>query len=280
MQPLIPPFIQQCLLTEKYTGQLDAFALNIDLSGFTPLTESLMKEGLVGAERLSKILNEVFEPLVKLMYDRGGFIPYFAGDAFTAVFMLPLDQKHAVHLLETADLARHIFDKRDHQFGGHYKIGLKAGLAAGPVKYGIVGDALKSYYFRGKAINQAAFCQMQAEDEEIVIDDLTRTLLEGSPAICEEVAFGAYRFIAELPERIEHLTVEPVKIGALDPEIAQQFLPAEVIRYDQPGEFRTVVSTFLSFEAVNSHEELDQFASVVLSQLNDFGGYFKEVDYG
>lgn len=280
MQPLIPPLIQQCLLAEEYSGQLEAFALNIDLSGFTPLTESMMKEGLVGAERLSRILNEVFEPLVKLMYDRGGFIPYFAGDAFTAVFILPLDQQHAVHLLETADLARHIFDKRDHQFGGRYTIGLKAGLAAGAVSYGIVGEALKSYYFRGQAINQAAFCQMHANDEEVVIDDLTRTLLEGSPAVCEEVAIGAYRFVGELPQKSETLVVDPVEIGDLKAEVARQFLPGEVIRYDRHGEFRTVISTFLSFEAINSHEELDKFATVVLNQLNDFGGYFKEVDYG
>lgn len=254
--------------------------MNIDLSGFTPLTESLMKEGLVGAERLSHILNEVFEPLVRLMYDRGGFIPYFAGDAFTAIFLLPLDQQHAIHILETADLARHIFDKRDHQFGGQYTIGLKAGLAAGPVSFGIIGQNLKSFYFRGKAITQAAFCQMQAADEEIVIDDLTRTLLEGSLTVCEEITVGAYRLVGELPEGSAELKVAPVVVDELQEEVARQFLPAEVMSYDRDGEFRTVISTFLSFEAIHTHEELDQFATVVLNQLNDFGGYFKEVDYG
>jgi hypothetical protein len=44
MQPLIPPFIQQKILAEEHSGQLEAFTLNIDLSGFTPLTESLMKK--------------------------------------------------------------------------------------------------------------------------------------------------------------------------------------------------------------------------------------------
>ena len=43
MQPLIPPFIQQKLVADDLHGELEAFTLNIDLSGFTPLTESLMK---------------------------------------------------------------------------------------------------------------------------------------------------------------------------------------------------------------------------------------------
>jgi class 3 adenylate cyclase/tetratricopeptide (TPR) repeat protein len=280
MQPLIPPFIQQKILAEEHSGQLEAFTLNIDLSGFTPLTESLMKKGISGAERLSHILNEVFEPLVKLVYDRGGFIPYFAGDAFTAVFALPLDQRHAIHLLQTANMARTIFDERDNRFGDQYTIGVKAGLAAGTVSYGIVGDALKSFYFRGRAINQAAFCQMQAKEQEIVLDELMHTLLEGSTTLSEEITVGAYRFIGGVPEGKQEAVVQPVLIEDIDPEVASQFLPAEILRYDQAGEFRTVVSTFLSFDAIHTHEELNQFATVVLNQLNDFGGYFKEIDYG
>lgn len=280
MQPLIPPFIQQQLLAEKYSGELEAFTLNVDLSGFTPLTESLMKEGPVGAERLSRILNEVFEPLVQLVYARGGFIPYFAGDAFTAVFTLPLDQQHAIHLLETADIARSVFDDRDNQVGGHYAIGVKAGLAAGVVEYGIVGNTLRSFYFRGKAVNQAAFCQMQAADQEIVMDEVVHSLLEGTSTISEEVAIGAYRFIGEVPERKSEVKVTAIDTASIKEEVARQFLPAEVLRYDQAGEFRSVLSVFLSFEGIRSHKELNKFATVVLDQLNDFGGYFKEVDYG
>ena len=280
MQAFIPPFIQQRLLAGELSGELEAFTLNIDLSGFTPLTESLMKEGPVGAERLSHILNEVFEPLVGLVYSRGGFIPYFAGDAFTAVFTLPLDQQHAAYLLTTADLARKIFADRDNRVGGEYTIGVKAGVAAGQVKYGIVGDALKSFYFRGKAITQAAFCQMQAEDQEIVLDQVMHTLLEGSTTVMEEIVVGAYRFVSEAPKLRSDFSVPSANAEQIQEAVARQFLPAEILRYDQPGEFRTVVSVFLSFEGIQSHEELNRFAGVVLNQLNDFGGYFKEVDYG
>ncbi|MEM1358062.1 MAG: tetratricopeptide repeat protein [Bacteroidota bacterium] len=280
MQPLIPPFIQQRMLASELAGEMRAFALNIDLSGFTPLTESLMKDGIAGAERLSHILNEVFEPLVALVYAQGGFIPYFAGDAFTAVFPFTLDRQHALHLLRTADRARRIFANRDNQFGDGYTIGVKAGLAAGTVNYGIVGEDLKAFYFRGKAINNAAYCQMHAEDQDIVLDEVMQTLLEGRTVITEEVIDGAYRLLGEVPEKGDVGKIEPLELPEVEPEFATKFLPPEVVRYDQAGEFRTVVSTFLSFEGVYTHEELNQFATVVLNQVNDFGGYFKEVDYG
>ena len=279
MQPLIPPFIQQKLLAGDLSGELEAFTLNIDLSGFTPLTESLMGQGLQGAERLSVILNEVFEPLVSLAYAAGGFIPYFAGDAFTAIFPLPLDRLHALHLLRTAERARQRFRERGNTFGEDFRIGIKAGVAAGTVRYGIVGGALRAFYFRGPAIDGAATCQSLAGEQEIVINGFVNALIEGRLVYTEEIKSDAYRILGEvnLDSDVEVARLDLPEVTA---ETAAVFLPPEVVRYDQAGEFRTVVSCFLSFDAISTHEELDEFATVVLDQVRDFGGYFKEVDYG
>ena len=280
MQPLIPPFIQQRLLADQLVGEIDAFTLTIDLSGFTPLTESLMKEGLSGAERLSNILNEVFEPLVSLVYSRGGIIPYFAGDAFTAVFPHALTRRYAQQILHITDQARRIFTKRGNVFGGKYRIGVKAGLAAGKVRYGIVGTELKAFYFRGEAINDAAMAQTKAEEGQIVLSSNMNALLEGREIITEEFTTGYYRLVGEPSFTADLDDMQSLELPEVETDVATQFLPPEVVRYDQLGEFRTVVSIFLSFDAVHSHQELDQFASVVLKQVADFGGYFKEVDYG
>ncbi|TXF89431.1 tetratricopeptide repeat protein [Neolewinella aurantiaca] len=279
MKPLIPPFIQQRLLADQLHGDIVGFTMNIDLSGFTPLTESLMKEGPVGAERLSLILNEIFEPIVALVYARGGFIPYFAGDAFTAVFPGSLDRLHAIHLLHTADKARTLFQERDNRFG-EYTIGVKAGIAAGTVNYGIVGDGLRAFYFRGAAIDQAAYCQMQANEQDIVMDETMHSLLEDQSIVAEEVNQGAYRVVGDVSSFLDDVDYPPLNLPAVDAETATTFLPPEVVRYDQTGEFRSVVSAFLAFSEVGSHEELNEFSTVVLNQVNDFGGYFKEVDFG
>ncbi|OAV43386.1 tetratricopeptide repeat protein [Lewinella sp. 4G2] len=281
MQPLIPPFIQQRLLDGHLSGEIEAFTLNVDLSGFTPLTEELMKEGVSGAENLSKILNEVFEPLVSLVYAHGGIIPYFAGDAFTAVFPLQLSRIHAQQILQLTDEVRSIFSSRKNIFGGKYRIGIKAGVAAEKVSFGIVGDDLKAFYFRGPAIKAATTAQSKAEEGGVVLSDKMNALLEGQEVITQEISTGFFRVVGEFSFELDTtLFMHPLTLPEVSTDVAGSFLPAEVVRYDQAGEFRTVVSVFLSFEAIHTHQQLDRFAAAVLKQVSDFGGYFKEVDFG
>ena len=279
MQPLIPPFVQQKLLAGRFHGEVEGFTLNVDLSGFTPLTETLMEQGLAGAEQLSVILNDIFEPLVALVYATGGFIPYFAGDAFTAVYPLTLDRAHALHLLRVAERARQLFRERGNRFGDQFTIGIKAGIGAGKTDFGIVGGELKAFYFRGPAIDAASNCQSQAGEQEIVVDQFVYSLTEGGLIYTEELNATAYRVLGDIATE-GGKDIPPLELPEVSSDVATEFLPPEVVRYDQAGEFRTVVSCFLSFEGVRTHEELDHFATVVLDQVRDFGGYFKEVDYG
>lgn len=278
MQHLIPAYIQQQLLKGDTQSSYQAFALNVDLSGFTRLTEDLMRKGSQGAEQMSVILNEIFEPLVALVYRRGGFIPYFAGDAFTAVFQLPADQMHAMHLLNTAAEARHIFLDNGKRFGGQYTIGIKAGIAFGKVDYGIVGEDLKAFYFRGEAIDRAADCQTMAEDRDIVIDDITANMLSDRPLTFQEVGPGALKVLGRITG--EGAGVEASPLPDLVAEIASQFLPDTLVRTAQYGEFRSVISVFLGFNNINNHEEMSAFAGIALEESLNFGGYFKEIDFG
>ena len=61
---LIPHFIHDQYRSGNSGGQLAAAALFIDISGFTAMSQALMKHGKVGAELLSTILNEIFEPVI------------------------------------------------------------------------------------------------------------------------------------------------------------------------------------------------------------------------
>lgn len=278
MQQLIPAYIQQQLLANQMNGQLSAFTLNIDLSGFTALTEDLMKRGSQGAEAMSVILNEIFEPLVALVYRNGGFIPYFAGDAFTAVFPLPPDALHAIHLLRTADEARRIFRERKNPFGGQFTIGIKVGLAQGNVEFGIVGQELKAFYFRGAAIDGAADCQSLAKDQDVVIDRKMNALITDRPITTAELTANSFLLLGSIAG--EKTAVKPLGLPVIDTEIAELFLPSVVVRNEQLGEFRSVISCFLAFENLSSHQDLCALANIVLEHSLNFGAYFKEVDFG
>ncbi|MFW6387675.1 MAG: hypothetical protein ACOC0B_00230, partial [bacterium] len=83
---VIPEFLAEHLESSRYSGEFHAATLFLDISGFTPLTSALMKHGKTGAELISRTLNTVFAPMLDAVYEQGGFVTVFAGDAFTAVF--------------------------------------------------------------------------------------------------------------------------------------------------------------------------------------------------
>ena len=79
---------------------------------------------------------------------------------------------------------------------------------------------------------------------------------------------------------IKDIPLLPEVIPNILEDVAKKFLPNSVVRYTQDGEFRTVIAFFLSFTGIENHESLDHFATLVLEQMNNFSGYFKEIDFG
>ena len=71
----------------------------------------------------------------------------------------------------------------------------------------------------------------------------------------------------------------PERSPTYSEDVASIFLPNSVAKYDQEGEFRSVITIFISFKGVKSHELLDRFAGIILEQINNFSGYFKEIDF-
>src|ERR1041384_487769 len=57
-----------------------------DISGFTALTERLAEKGMAGAEILARILNDYFGQLIDLVYEYGGDVVKFGGDAITVIW--------------------------------------------------------------------------------------------------------------------------------------------------------------------------------------------------
>ena len=195
MKNLIPPFIHEQSKQGNAYGSFQAYTMFIDLSGFTAMTQTLMKKGSVGAEQLSIIINDIFEPMVALVYDKGGLIPYFAGDAFTGVF--PLDQSDISvgTFLQVAQQLRDLFDRRNSSqeqstditpSGGFddFEIGIKIGLSVGEVEWGIIGNEYKQFYFRGEAIDDAAESEHRATDRDIILNRKILNALQKETSFC------------------------------------------------------------------------------------------------
>ena len=270
----------------------------VDLSGFTRLTETLMRKGAEGAEELSYVLNHIFQPTVALVYRQGGFIPYFAGDSFTAIFPNhpggPANAEAvatATRVIEAAQSTLHRFvraqEETDSLLAEHH-IGIKIGLSEGEVEWGIVGNQRKAYYFRGLPIEGCSQAQVRALSLEMVCDERFAAYLFPLGLTAQDLGDGYFRIreplagstmpseLSDAKDKLDH----PVHLPPPDPEIMAQFLPREVFTENNQGEFRNVVSVFLSFAGVDTHAALDHFASAVLDQVDNFGGYLKEIDFG
>ncbi len=277
MRNLIPYFIEKQIHEGLSNGEFLAYTMFIDLSGFTALTEYMTNLGNEGAEKLSITLNKIFEPMVKLVYKEGGFIPYFAGDAFTGIF--PFEESHINPelLLSTASQIEDLF-KRENALFTDFPIGIKIGLSVGEVEWGIIGDSPKSFYFRGPAIYSCAESQKIASQSEIIWDNKLMTHLSLAEKHFEVKTPGYYKLVKKVP--VESDSFADYDNPSLNLQTLELFVPTEVIEYNDIGEFRTVVSVFISFEGVETHESLNEFGTIVLDQIQNFSGYFKEVDFG
>ncbi len=278
MKNLIPHFIYDRQKAGETHGSLEAYTMFVDMSGFTRLTEVLLQQGKAGAERLSDILNAIFEPMVGLVYSQGGFIPYFAGDSFIGIFPTETCDCTATNLLATAIEQFSLLEKSSSHFS-EFNIGIKTGLSFGKVEWGIVGKAPKSFYFKGSAIQGCANSQSQASQRQIIADKAFVGQLPPGISLAPCSTSG-YFLIAEKEAATPFAQREPPVLPELLPEIVRQFLPQAVIEFNQKGEFRTVVSVFISFDGEGDYASLNELSTIILDHISNFSGYFKEIDFG
>jgi tetratricopeptide (TPR) repeat protein/class 3 adenylate cyclase len=279
----LPSFIVHQIAASRTHGQAEAYAICMDLSGFTALTAKLMEKGPQGAEEMSYALNHIFQPMVKAVYEAGGFIPYFAGDSFTGLFIGGMSAVRGVQLLQMADVIMSRFREETREKKGliaEYGISAKIGLSYGALEWGIVGKQRKSFYFRGAAIDGSAQAQMRADRGEICIE--ASLLAELSPhATMVDLEAEKFYKIKKIQTQSAVVTHDPVAHKSVPNEVLSAYFPKELLNQaDTSGEFRNVTTVFIAFDVNSDQALLHEFASVVLEQSLQFSGYFKEIDHG
>ncbi len=275
------------MIHDKYTanemhGEFKALTLFMDMSGFTPMTEELMKYGKEGAEVLSSILNEVFIPIIDSVYNWGGFISGFAGDAFTAIFP---NLNNPESVLQVAGEIKQFFKqnglRKTHL--GDFQLQVKLGISFGDVEWGIVGDDdtnsninSKSYYFRGSAIDGCADSEHQCKKMDIVIDSIAREFISGRPN--SNKPNKIYYKIKNVKPKTTKTTI--AKTNNLTNEVLEKFLPNKVLKFRGTGELRNIVSVFISFKGISKHDDINELVTDILTEGNRLGAYVKGLDFG
>jgi len=286
MRNLVPTYILEKYKEQKFSGEFSAFTMFIDISGFTAMTESLMKHGNVGAEELSYILKFLFTSAVDLVYENGGFITTFAGDAFTAIFRNNLtDEKDIINLrvLNTAFLINKFFEENKSYKSkyGEFEFGVKIGLSFGKVEWGILGDKRLTYFFRGDAVDNCAKSESNAVKGDIVIDKCFNDNSNNNNNISVKKLSNGYKKVVLSKEDIKTSKISSQKIKSSlskkeNERISKLF--TGVNEYNFPsGEFRNVVSIFISFE---ESIDLERLIKSLFKNIELFGASQPKLDFG
>ncbi len=282
MHRLVPAFITENLRQHNLQGSFAGSALFVDISGFTVLTESLMTYGQHGAEVLANVMRTVFSPLVHSVFEQGGFVTNFAGDAFTAVFPVQGGNRNLASLKALAaawQIQIHMaHNARQNTRYGSFEFSAKVGVAAGETEWGTIlaedgGQA--AYYFKGSAIDGCVGAQDAASSGDVIIDSAVFKAAE-MRVIVQRV--GGYRRVTRLTATLP----EPQTVNLSPPDIDKMalFSPRLLFEQEISGEFRQILSLFISLQGTPAHGELNAFMQQLFLLQKRYGGVLNRIDFG
>ncbi len=280
MRQLVPDLILENYAVKKYQGEFPTVGLFVDICGFSALTDSLMQHGQHGAEVLAQIMWRVFGLPSRSIYEQGGFIVGYAGDAFTALFPLGADPAAALQRALAAawtiqqQMAAEPLHSTEY---GDFPISAKVGLALGQASWGILrsrNGQRATYYFRGTAINHSAEAEQRAKAGEII---LAQNIYDQAPGgLLVEPLDGYCRLNGiqgELP------TGQPVPAVSPSAQAMSAFFPEKLLYQDLRSEFRPAINLFISLPELPA-AALETFLESVFEFQALYGGSFNRVDYG
>ncbi|MCK5398878.1 adenylate/guanylate cyclase domain-containing protein, partial [bacterium] len=249
---LVPAYILDNFDKGVTSGYFTGSVISADIKGFTSITEELMKHGQAGAEVLSEIINGIFSTAISHIFDHEGWVTSFAGDAFTAVFPGDFGKKAYSSASAIRDF---ILSKSDVSTTyGNFSISARIGIARGKVKWEIAkGERQSSYYFFGNVIKEAGEAQTSCRPGGINISGFKEPKL-----------------------------VKPIERGfSLMSKTSQKhipsFIPDSVLDLNTSGEFRNIVSVFLSFKP---GDDLTSFVADLSDAALKAGGFLNKIDFG
>lgn len=177
---LSPPTANKLLLNHvslEKPEKREIAVLFVDIRGFTPLSESL------APSQMAEVLKEYLTLTSTAIFNNGGTLDKFIGDATMGFFNAPLEQEdyvyHAVKAaMEIAAGGERIRETFHKKFGRNIYFGI--GVHFGPAVVGEIGpDYRKDYTAVGDTVNTASRLESNAKPGEVLVSLRVCEALEG-----------------------------------------------------------------------------------------------------
>jgi class 3 adenylate cyclase len=126
---------------KELTSRSQGSALFADISGFTPLTEGLVRDlgPQRGAEELTHYLNLIYDALIAELHRFGGSVINFSGDAITCWLNDDMGLRGVACALSMQQVMR-LFTHLRTPSGKQVSIAVKAAVTGGEVSRYVVGN--------------------------------------------------------------------------------------------------------------------------------------------
>jgi adenylate cyclase len=282
------------ILADRTTGS----ALFADISGFTPLTEALVRElgPQRGAEELTGYLNQVYDALIEELHRWGGSAIAFAGDAVTCWFDGDGGIRAAACALAMQE-AMLAFSAVETPAGSIIELSMKAAVAVGPARRFLVGDPQSRVIdaLAGATLERLAAAEHEAERGEVILAPHALETLQEQVTISEireaqdGRRFGVITALLADPQPPE---LPPLAVENLNEEEVRTWLLHPVYRRLRRGlgdflaEIRPTVAVFMRFSGIDydgddaAGEKLDAMIRAIQAIVDKYEGTLIDLNIG
>ncbi len=187
-----------------------------DVSGFTPLSEKLKVLGQAGAEQITNIINALFTQLTTVLFDHGGTLLKFGGDAMLGLFPATTDdemKRGALRAAQAALVMQEVLKRPEfaeiNALGEKRALLIKIGISAGPYFAAHIGtfpsdydpNGTMAFVTTGETVNLAEESEGHANPGQVAMTQAVANLLEGVAelAAVEKEPDETYRRLVSVP---------------------------------------------------------------------------------
>ncbi|KAA3664885.1 MAG: hypothetical protein DWQ04_03420, partial [Chloroflexi bacterium] len=244
-------------------------ALFADISGFTPLTESLLQDlgPQRGAEELSRQLNLVYDALIAQLHRFGGSVISFSGDAITC-WIDGDDGFRATACAFAMQVAMEQFTQIKTPSGKTISLAMKTAVAAGSARRFLIGNPSiqKIDVLAGSLLDELASGEKYANKGEVVLNKTVLDMLGDTVTVDRwigEEGNGRFGIINPITQSVFQTPWPELPPDSIpEDEVRTWLLPAiyERLRSGR-GEFlaelRPAVALFLRFSGIDYDQDSD-----------------------
>jgi len=178
--------------------QKELTVLFSDMSNFTSISEFL------SPQELSSFLNDYLTDMTRIVFEHGGTLDKFIGDAVMAFWGAPVDQPdHALRACRCAlAMQAHLAERADEwEKRGYPPVSIRIGINTGPMIVGNMGSRDRfNYTVLGDAVNLGARLEPlnKKYGTKIIISEFTRDALDANTTRSENPEYERKPSVREL----------------------------------------------------------------------------------